>query len=559
LGASHQEFALLKKPPTQTADDPAVSGDVRTVPSRGVPLSYPVPSPATYGRSYRPEEWQDDPGYRQLTFGEVAGPELARVLGPPDDGRDLSADLLVNGPTSRTRRNTWRIVLLGDLIAMTLAVGIGLVFFRPTNPDGSGSTLPVDVLMVSLFPLCQLLFFAILGRYRQGRRLRPSTFWDIPIILGALVAGSMVAQEVVSDLDRLRSWPMPSLADTFAIILAAAVFSLVARTLTLYTSRARKPTRVLIIGSGMVANRVKEYLGRDSGTVVVGFVDDDPVPPARTLGTPADLPMLCDRLQIDRVLVTFSRHHPKDLTEGLRQIQGSVAIGIVPRYFELLTWRSVMDELCGLPIIDVAPPSIGRVDQVMKRTLDLVLSLLALVVLSPLMVAIAVLVKVTSKGPILFRQRRIGRHGEEFRICKFRTMCVNAEDLRMELDEANEVDGPIFKLRCDPRVTTVGRYLRKLSLDELPQLFNVVAGSMSLVGPRPFVVAESQKIDGFARRRFDARPGLTGLWQVSGRNDLSAEDLERLDYVYVASWSLTWDLKILLQTPATVIRGQGAY
>ncbi len=549
----------MKKLPIQTTGGQPPDGDLWTVPSTGLPRTDPLPTPSSYGRSYRPEEWAEGSGYRQLTFGEVAGPELAQVLGPPDDGRDLSADLLINRPTAQSRRHTWRLVLVGDLIAMMAAVCIGVVFFRPTNADGSGATLPVDLLMVSLFPLCQLLFFVILGRYRQGRRLRPSTFWDIPIILGALVAGSMVAQVAVSDLDRVRAWPLPSLADTYAIILAAAVFSLVARTLTLYTSRTRKPTRVLIIGSGMVANRVKEYLGRDSGTVVVGFVDDDPVPPARTLGTPRDLPMLCDRLQIDRVLVTFSRHHPKDLTQALRDVQGSVAIGIVPRYFELLTWRSVMDELCGLPIIDVAPPSIGRIDRVVKRTLDLVVSILALVVLSPLLAAIAVLVKTTSKGPVLFRQRRIGRHGEEFRICKFRTMCENAEDLRLELDKANEVDGPIFKLRSDPRVTTVGRYLRKLSLDELPQLFNVVAGSMSLVGPRPFVVAESEKIDGFARRRFDTRPGLTGLWQVSGRNDLSAEDLERLDYVYVASWSLTWDLKILLQTPATVVRGHGAY
>jgi lipopolysaccharide/colanic/teichoic acid biosynthesis glycosyltransferase len=135
----------------------------------------------------------------------------------------------------------------------------------------------------------------------------------------------------------------------------------------------------------------------------------------------------------------------------------------------------------------------------------------------------------------------------------------DAEAIKTHLMDDNEVDGPLFKMRTDPRVTTIGRIIRKTSLDEIPQLFNVVVGQMSLVGPRPFVTAESDQIEGWAKRRFEVRPGITGLWQVSGRNDLSFEDLERLDYVYVASWSLSWDIKILSQTPGSVIGGHGAY
>jgi lipopolysaccharide/colanic/teichoic acid biosynthesis glycosyltransferase len=142
---------------------------------------------------------------------------------------------------------------------------------------------------------------------------------------------------------------------------------------------------------------------------------------------------------------------------------------------------------------------------------------------------------------------------------KLRTMSIDAEGMRSQLDTANEVDGPLFKMQIDPRVTKVGRFLRKTSLDELPQLFNVLRGDMALVGPRPFIPSESNSIDGSALRRFEVRPGMTGLWQVSGRSELTFDELQRLDYLYVASWSIWWDMRILWVTPARVFRGSGAF
>jgi exopolysaccharide biosynthesis polyprenyl glycosylphosphotransferase len=231
----------------------------------------------------------------------------------------------------------------------------------------------------------------------------------------------------------------------------------------------------------------------------------------------------------------------------------------VPRMFDLLTVRSHVDELAGLPVIDVAPPSLGPADRFAKRTLDIIVATAGLILLSPVFVAIAIAIKVSSPGPVLFGQQRIGRNGKPFRIYKFRTMSMDAERQREELAAANEVDGPIFKIQKDPRITRVGAILRPTSLDELPQFINVLSGKMSLVGPRPFVTAESNEIGGWAARRFDVRPGVTGLWQVSGRNDLPFDELQRLDYSYVASWSLWWDLRILWHTPASVARRNGAY
>ncbi len=181
-----------------------------------------------------------------------------------------------------------------------------------------------------------------------------------------------------------------------------------------------------------------------------------------------------------------------------------------------------------------------------------------LVLASPFLLVVAAVIKCTSPGPIFFRQERTGRNERTFSMMKFRTMIDGAEEHRAEIEHLNEMDGPLFKITHDPRVTRVGRFLRRTSLDEFPQLINVWKGDMSLVGPRPFVVHEAARIEGWARKRFEARPGMTGLWQVSGRNELSHLELCRLDYLYVASWSFWWDMQILWQTPATVFRGRGA-
>ena len=195
-----------------------------------------------------------------------------------------------------------------------------------------------------------------------------------------------------------------------------------------------------------------------------------------------------------------------------------------------------------------------------KRSADVAGAVLGLVVFSPVLAIAAMAVKVTSPGPVIFRQRHAGLNDEVFTILKFRTMRVDAEEFRTELLDPNEADGPRFKMANDPRVTKAGAFLRKYSIDELPQLFNVLGGSMSLVGPRRLRLVESGAFHvGAAEARFEMKPGMTGLWQVSGRSDLSWEELCHLDAIYVRSWSSAWDLRILLQTPLVALRRQGAY
>jgi exopolysaccharide biosynthesis polyprenyl glycosylphosphotransferase len=196
----------------------------------------------------------------------------------------------------------------------------------------------------------------------------------------------------------------------------------------------------------------------------------------------------------------------------------------------------------------------------LKRAMDITGAGLGLIVLSPVLLLAALAVKLSSPGPVLFRQPRVGRANRQFLMWKLRTMVDGADRMQDELLHLNEMEGgAMFKMADDPRVTRVGKILRRTSLDELPQLWNVLRGEMSLVGPRPFVVHESEQITGWAGRRLDTTPGITGLWQVLGRNDIPFEEMVKLDYIYVTNWSLWWDIKILCQTLPVVLARRGAY
>ncbi len=221
--------------------------------------------------------------------------------------------------------------------------------------------------------------------------------------------------------------------------------------------------------------------------------------------------------------------------------------------------RTTIRPVDGLPMLHVEHARMSGAARVVKELVDRIGALVLLAVFGPLLIALALLIKRGSPGPVLFKQTRVGRYGREFRMMKFRTMYTDAEARLNELKHLNESDGVLFKMRNDPRVTPVGRLLRKFSLDELPQLLNVLRGDMSLVGPRPPIPSEVALYPDDMRRRFVVKPGLTGLWQVSGRADLSWEDSIRLDLRYVENWSLTLDLVILLRTLAAVWRGAGAY
>jgi exopolysaccharide biosynthesis polyprenyl glycosylphosphotransferase len=316
--------------------------------------------------------------------------------------------------------------------------------------------------------------------------------------------------------------------------------------------------RVLIVGAGEVADHVVKRLHRHGMITPIGMVDDDPLPGFDTIGTLADVPRLCREERVDRIIVALPRAPWLDVSETLHPLITNVDIAVVPSLYELMTWRSGMDDLAGMPLIPLIPAQKNAPTAWIKRGIDIILGFLVLIVTSPILLVTACAIKLTSRGPVFFRQRRAGLNGTSFSIWKFRTMYVDAEARQPEL--LSEADGPRFKMASDPRVTKVGMLLRRFSIDELPQLFNVLAGTMSLVGPRPFPIPEAESFyTGSTIARFQMRPGMTGLWQVSGRSDLSWDDLCRLDTIYVGSWSLMWDLRILLQTPVAVLRRRGAY
>jgi exopolysaccharide biosynthesis polyprenyl glycosylphosphotransferase len=242
------------------------------------------------------------------------------------------------------------------------------------------------------------------------------------------------------------------------------------------------------------------------------------------------------------------------------QLEGTgIDLVLAPALADVAGPRIHTRPVAGLPLIHVEAPEFRGGRKLVKGFFDRSLALLGLLLTLPLLVAIAVGIKLDGRGPVFFRQTRVGLGGREFGVYKFRTMVVNADAMLAELRGHNESDGLLFKLRQDPRVTRVGRLLRKYSLDELPQLFNVVLGHMSLVGPRPPLPQEVARYDGDIARRLLVKPGITGLWQVSGRSDLSWEDGIRLDLYYVENWSLTSDLAILWKTFGAVVRGSGAY
>ena len=280
------------------------------------------------------------------------------------------------------------------------------------------------------------------------------------------------------------------------------------------------------------------------------------------MGDIEDLPGLVELLDIERVIVAFSNDSAEEVLTLVRQLNDlGVQVDIVPRFFELLSNTVDIHAVEGLPLIGLRPPRLSASSAFIKRFVDVVGSVAGLVLLAPVFAAIAVAIKLDSRGPVFFRQVRMGTRDHTFKIWKFRTMNADAEVRKADVaylnkHVANGVDARMFKIPNDPRITPVGRFLRRTSLDELPQLLNVLVGQMSLVGPRPLILVEHEHVEAWARKRVDLQPGMTGLWQVLGSSDIPFDEMITLDYRYVSNWSLATDLKLLIHTVPTVLRSR---
>ncbi|MEK6274718.1 MAG: sugar transferase [Actinomycetota bacterium] len=323
--------------------------------------------------------------------------------------------------------------------------------------------------------------------------------------------------------------------------------------------------RAILVGEGESLARLRRTLGASRGGIDYEFVgavaissDGAGLP---LLGNLSSLPTVLAQREVDELIVTDSDFSDRELIEIVEQAhRRGVKVRVAPRATELLIERRgeyVPGQ--GVPLFELRPPVFAGADWVVKRGFDQLVSAILVVLGLPFWLLIALAIKLDSPGPVFYSDKRVGLNERDFGMLKFRTMRVDAEAQQADLEAENEAEGALFKIRDDPRVTRVGKLLRRLSIDEIPQVLNVLRGEMSLVGPRPLPVRDYELLEAWHRKRYLVLPGMTGLWQVAGRSSLSFDDLVRLDFYYLEHWSIWLDVSILLKTIPAVLRARGAY
>jgi exopolysaccharide biosynthesis polyprenyl glycosylphosphotransferase len=481
---------------------------------------------------------------------------------------EAEARLLGGERAGGLARGRVRVLALADLLALAAAFAGMYVLAEIIGPPAFIAPAGAVVALTAVATITWIGVFAAYRLYEgQTRSIAPASFDEVGNLFHALLAGSLVLLVAGQGFKRLAGWtvytPLEALMFLGIALVAIPVLRGVVRTWVLPS--LIRPRRTLIVGAGETGRLIRRKIDAhpEYGLQFVGYVEDDPDAGGEdVIGRTADLTYRVDDLAVDWVILTTTGAAYEETLDRVRAVRRpDVHLSIVPSYFELFASNAAIEDLEGVPVVSLPPLRFSRSAAALKRAFDVVASALGLLVLAPVLAVVAAAIRLDTRGPVFFRQARHGRGGETFEIVKFRTMVDGAEAQRFDLAELNEMEGggPLFKIKDDPRITRVGGRLRKWSLDELPQLWNVLRGDMSLVGPRPFVVHESEQITGWAERRLETTPGITGLWQVLGRNDIPFEEMVKLDYVYVTNWSLWWDIKILCQTIPVVLARRGAY
>ncbi len=350
-------------------------------------------------------------------------------------------------------------------------------------------------------------------------------------------------------------------AQMLVLWIALFVFAVIGRRIArLLVRRAIGPERCLFVGSDESFERLVDKLaGNDPRAELVGRTSLSPTAdPKLIAAASAQLHGLVEALDVHRVIIEPSQDSPQHVLDFVREAKATgVPVSLLPRILDVVGSAIEVDHLDGITLLGVRHFGLSRSSLLLKRSLDVVGATIGLVVLSPLFALIAALIKLDSQGPVFFRQTRVGRDGGRFEMWKFRSMVCDADAQKAQLRTRNEAAAGLFKIAEDPRLTRVGRVLRRRSLDELPQLVNVLRGQMSLVGPRPLVADEDEQILGMDRRRLQLTPGMTGHWQILGSSRVPLAEMVKLDYLYVAGWSLWSDVKILLRTLPYVMARRG--
>ncbi len=366
-----------------------------------------------------------------------------------------------------------------------------------------------------------------------------------------------------------RTWTV--LAFAFSVVCVSAGRMWVRYILRSLRRRGRLLRRTLIVGSNAEASKIIRLLQStpETGLVPIGCLESarfdrlsldfcgDEVP---FLGEAGEVAQVVRELSIDTVIIASSAFDHEIVSQMIGQLRGlDVTTHVSSGLFEILTRRVIVRELAGVPLITIKRVSLSRSNLAAKRAFDLFLATSGVVIGLPIWLLLAFAIKMESHGPIFYKQTRVGQGGKHFGMYKFRSMCDDADERLSELRENNEATGPLFKMKNDPRVTRVGRWMRKFSIDEFPQLLNVLRGEMSLVGPRPPLPGETLQYNENHWRRMEVPPGMTGLWQVSGRSSLTFEEMVRLDLYYIENWSVHFDAALIIRTIPAVLFARGAY
>ena len=531
-------------------DDPVAPLSSRQSADRAVPSSVDDRLPPRR-RSRKPYSYvnPDTP-----TLPGADAPTARRRLAPFHWRRSREHDTLSVireglGPEQVEQRDRTyrRLLACADVVSAVLALSLAIF-------AGRGDTLRASALIA--LPVV-VLASKIIGLYdRDELLIRKSTLDEAPQLfqlstLYALVvwlAAPVLVDGTLGSSQVLVLW--------FTLFSSTFVARTVARRLA---ARATSTERCLFFGDAATYGRLQSKLSDHPSFELVGRMSLQR--PARTGARDTKADDLGDLLawtDVHRVIIepqALPDDEMHDLVRGAKSV--GVRVSLLPRVLDVVGSSVVFDELGGMTVLGVRRFGLSRSSMRVKRTFDLVGATGALVILGPLMALVALAIKLDSKGPVLFRQERVGRAGRRFRICKFRTMVVDAEARKAGLVGSNEAGAGLFKIENDPRITRVGRLLRRTSLDELPQLFNVVAGSMSLVGPRPLILSEDERITGYDRRRLALTPGMTGHWQILGSARVPMHEMVKIDYLYVAGWSLWADTKILLRTVPYMLARRG--
>ena len=500
-----------------------------------------------------------------LEFAEAAQSSRVAVTAQPESWLAALA--------RRVPRGAWKYLLVGSdalliFVAFVTAYGIRyqaqlFIAVDPTYYLPFAGYLPLG--FSSVLVLLIAFRFSRVYPYRPGRSWLEET-WRIATASTAGVIILIVASLI------FRPMLYSRLVFLYTALLVT-VFLGVSRLLILWARSHLRDydigvKRVLLVGAGEVGRMVMRTVAArpDYGLKLVGFLDDHPTKSTtdvgrfKALGPVDNARQLMECSRIDRVIICLPWQAHRTIQRILRECeQLGVQAYVVPDLFQLTKNQMQVEELNGVPLLTSRDISIRGWNLLVKRGFDLVFGGLMGLLMLPIMLAIAVAIRLDTHGPVIFSQARVGKNGRRFRCHKFRSMVHNADDLKVHVADLNESTGPLFKIRNDPRLTRVGRFIRRYSLDELPQLYNILRGEMSLIGPRPNLPSEVEQYQEWMLKRLAVSPGLTGLWQVSGRSDLTFDEMVLLDIFYVENWSMGLEMSILLRSVPAVLRARGAY